>query len=472
MKKFIILFLIITNVLAAQDSSETKLSLEECINLAIDYNINFKRSNLRSETEKLNFRATKSQVLPTINGSYNYALNKGRSIDPYTNDVIDQQFSFSNAGLRLNARIFNGFELRNSIQRDRYNMKAAEAEKESDKQQLILDVTLAYFQILNNRDLVELAKLRLESTKQQTDRVQTLNEQGEGNPADYTDIQGQISNDMSAVIAAENQLKQSKLELAQLLNTDAEISIENLQVLPPITAYDLTAEEVYSESLDNLQVFRTRRLRLDAAAEDVAVARSLYLPEVSLFAQLNTNYSSLASLLNETGTQIVETGQFINVDGINYAVQSNESQFSQQDIPYIDQLNNNLSSVAGVSINIPVFNGFRAKREVSLKKIQLKDTELELEDIKNQYEQAIKQAYNAMQAAYDNYFVLQEQVASYEESYRVNEIRFQNGVSNLVEYIISKNNLDRSRIKLANTKYEFLIRVKILDYYRGANFSS
>lgn len=472
MKKFIILFLIITNVLTAQNSSENELSLEECIKLAIDYNINFQRSNLRSETEKLNFRATKSQVLPTINGSYSYAVNKGRSIDPYTNDVIDQQFSFSNAGLRLNARIFNGFELRNSIQRDRYNMKAAEAEKESDKQQLILDVTLAYFQILNNRDLLELAKLRLESTKQQTDRVQTLNEQGEGNPADYTDIQGQISNDMSAVIAAENQLKQSKLELAQLLNTDAEISIENLQVLPPITAYDLTAEEVYSESLDNLQVFRTRRLRLDAAAEDVAVARSLYLPEVSLFAQLNTNYSSLASLLNETGTQIVETGQFINVDGINYAVQSNESQFSQQDIPYIDQLNNNLSSVAGVSINIPVFNGFRAKREVSLKKIQLKDTELELEDIKNQYEQAIKQAYNAMQAAYDNYFVLQEQVASYEESYRVNEIRFQNGVSNLVEYIISKNNLDRSRIKLANTKYEFLIRVKILDYYRGANFSS
>lgn len=472
LKKFIILFLIITNVLAAQDSSENKLSLEECINLAIDNNINFQRSSLRSETEELNFRETKSQVLPTVNGSYSYAVNKGRSIDPYTNDVIDQQFSFSNAGLRLNARIFNGFELRNSIQRDRYNMEAAEAEKEAERQQLILDVTLAYFQILNNRDLLELARLRLESTKQQTDRVQMLNEQGEGNPADYTDILGQVSNDRSAVIAAENQLKQSKLELAQLLNINFEITVENFQTLPEISAYDLTAEEVYSESLENLKVFEARRLRLDAAQEDVSVARSLFSPEVSLFAQLNTNYSSLASLLNETGTQVVETGQFINVDGINYAVQSNQSQFSQQDIPYFDQLSNNLSSVAGVSINIPVFNGFRAKRQVSLEKIQLKDAQLELEDTKNQYQQAINQAYNAMQAAYDNYFVLQEQVASYEESYRVNEIRFQNGVSNIVEYIISKNNLDRSRINLANTKFEFLIRVKILDYYRGANFSS
>ncbi len=467
MKKFITLFLIITNVLSAQNSSKTGLSLEECIQLAIDNNINFQRSGLRSETEELNFRATKSQVLPSINGSYSYAVNKGRSIDPYTNDVIDQQFSFSNAGLSLNTRIFNGFELRNRIQRDRYHMKAAEAEKEAEKQQLVLDVTLAYFQILNNRDLLELAKLRLKSTKQQTDRVETLNEQGEGNPANYTDILGQISNDRSAVIAAENQLKQSKLELAQLLNIDSDISIENFQVLPEILAYELTAEEVYSESLENLEVFEARRLRLNAAQEDVAVARSLFSPEISLFAQMNTNYSSLASLLNETGTQVVETGQFINVDGTNYAVQSNQSQFSQQDIPYLDQLNNNLSSVAGVSINIPIFNGFRASRQISLKKIQQKDAELELENTKNQYQQAIRQAYNAMEAAYDNYFVLQEQVDSYEESYRVNEIRFQNGVSNIVEYIISKNNLDRSRINLANTKYEFLIRVKILDYYRG-----
>lgn len=72
-----------------------------------------------------------------------------------------------------------------------------------------------------------------------------------------------------------------------------------------------------------------------------------------------------------------------------------------------------------------------------------------------------------MEAAYENYFILQEQVDAYEQSYEVNEIRFTNGVSNIVEYIISKNNLDRARINLANAKYEYLIRVKVLEYYKG-----
>lgn len=468
MKKFIFL-LFITISLHAQNSSQAELSLEECIQIAIENNIDYKRSELRSETEELNFKGTKSQVLPTINGSYSYAVNKGRSIDPYTNDVIDQQFSFSNAGLRLNARIFNGFDLRNRIQRDRFNMEAAEAEKEAAKQQLILDVTLAYFQVLNSKDLLDLAMVRLEATENQKDRIETLTEEGSGNPADFTDMKGQFSNDESAVVAAENQLNQAKLDLAQLLNINSEIEIEDFQMPLEMKPYELSAEEVFSESLENLEVFEGQRLRLQAAEEDVAVARSLFSPEVSLFAQMNTNYSSLASLLNETGSQVVETGQFININGTNYVVQTNETQFSQQDIPYFDQLNNNLSSVAGLSVNIPIFNGFRAKRQVSLKKLQQEDARLALESTKNEYLRAIKQAYNDMQAAYKDYFLLQDQVAAYEESYRVNEIRFQNGVSNLVEYIISKNNLDRARINLANARYEFLIRTKILDYYRGAN---
>lgn len=448
---------------------EAELSLEECIQIAIDQNIEYQRSGLRSETEELNFRGTKSRVLPSINGNYSYAVNKGRSIDPYTNDVIDQQFSYSNAGLRLNAQLFNGFELRNSIQRDRFHMEAAEAEKEAAKQQLILDVTLAYFQVLNSKDLLELARIRLEATEDQRNRIATLSEEGSGNPADFTDIKGQYSNDESAVVAAENQLKQAKLNLAQLLNTRSDVAVEDLPVFPEMQSYPLSAEEVYEASLENLEVFEGQRLRLQAAEEDVAVARSLYSPEVSLFAQMNTNYSSLASLLNETGSQLVETGQFISINGVNYAVQTNEAQFSQQDIPYFDQLDNNLSSVAGISVNIPVFNGFRANREVSLKKIQREDARLALENTKNDYLQAIKQAHNEMQAAYQDYFLLQDQVAAYKESYRINEIRFQNGVSNLVEYIISKNNYDRARINLSNIKYEYLIRVKVLDYYRGIN---
>lgn len=468
MRTFIIIssFLLSFQVYS-QDIPSEKLSLKESIEIALRNNINLKRSHLQAETAELSFRGTRSEVLPNLNGRYNYGINNGRSIDPFTNDYIDQKLNFSNASLNLNAQIFNGFELRNSIQRDRFSMKASEAEAEAEHQQLILEVTLAYFQVLNNQDLLELARLRLESTKQQTDRLKTLNEQGQGNPANYTDIKGQVNNDQSIAVDAENNLYQSKLELGQLLNVDSEINIEDFQVSSEMEKYSLTPEETYEASLENLATFEAKRLRIQAAEEDIAVSRSLFAPDISFFAQLNTNFSSAARLFNETGTQIVETGQFITLDDVIFPVTTNQSQFAEEKISYSDQFENNLNSVVGVAVDIPIFNGFRAKRSVQLKKIQLEDAELELENTKNQFLQAIKSAHNDMEAAFENYFILQEQVDAYEQSYEVNEIRFTNGVSNIVEYIISKNNLDRARINLANAKYEYLIRVKVLDYYKA-----
>lgn len=452
----------------AQTSSAEKLSLEECIGLALENNINLQRSQLNTKTAKLHFKQSKSEVLPSLNANYNYGLNNGRSVDPYTNDIIDQQLDFSNASLNFNGDLFKGFELRNKIRRDRYNLQASEAETEEARQQLILNVTLAYFQVLNSRDLLQLAQLRLGSTKEQTDRLKTLHQQGEGNPADYTDIQGQVNSDESNVLDAQKKLEQARLELAQLLNKKDGVEVEKMEMLPELPKYDLSAQEVYEQSLANLATFKAGELRIKAAKKDVDVARALYSPEVSLFAQLNSYYSSSARLFNETGTQVIETGQFIKIDDVSYPVMANQDQFSEEKIGYKDQFENNLNSVVGVAVDIPLFNGFRARQNVQLKKIQFQDRKLEFENTKNEYFKAIHEAYNDMQAAYQNYQIFREQVSSYEQSYNVNEIRFKNGVSNIVEYIISKNNLDRARINLANARYEYLIRVKILDYYRGA----
>ncbi|MGM0934276.1 MAG: TolC family protein [Bacteroidota bacterium] len=464
MKQFVILSFLFFSLTAFTQ----ELSLQECVDLALQNNIALKRSELQKHTAEINLKSTRSGILPQLNASYNLGINNGRSIDPYTNDYIDQQLKFSNAGLSLYNQLFKGFELRNSIQRDRFNLQASEAETEQAQQQLILDVTLAYFQILNNRDLLELARLRLEATKKQTDRLKSLYDQGEGNPADFTDILGQISNDEASVVDAETQLERSVLELANLLNLDTLPKVQEMAFLAELEKYKLSATEVYEDALNNLATIEAKRLRIEASKEDVQVSRSFYSPEISLFAQLNTNYSSVARTFNETGTRLVETGNFITLDEVNYPVKTNQTLFTDEKIGYLDQLNNNLNSVVGVAVDIPIFNGLRAKRTVQLKKIELEDSKLELEDTKNDLQQEIRMAWNQMQASYRNYHLLQEQVEAYEKSYQVNEVRFTNGVSNFVEYIFSKNNLDRARINMANARYEYMIRVKILEYYRGA----
>lgn len=444
-----------------------ELNLETALEIALENNLDVERSNLRAKTSDIEFKQSRNSRLPSLNGNYNFGLNNGRSIDPFTNTFIEEQLSFSTAGLSLEATIFNGFQIKNRIQRDRYNLQAAEAEVEQAKQEMVLNVTLAYFQILNNKDLLRLAKARRTSTQEQLERLQDLNEEGQGNPTNYTDIRGQLGNDDSAIADAENSLEASKLELIRLLNLDTDISISPSPLVDQPQVYPYSSKEVFGESLKNLATFKAGELKIKAAEEDIQVSKSLYAPKVSFFAQLNTNFSSLATLFNESGTQIVETNQFVRIGGDNFSVFSEETNFTSERIPYQEQLTNNLNSNVGVSLRIPIFNGFRAKNTVVLQKIIHDEQKVAYQQTLNEFKQAIQEAHNDMQTAFDKYLIFKKQVEAYSESFRINEIRFNSGVSNIVEYIISKNNLDNAKINLANARYEYIFRTKILDYYRG-----
>ena len=463
----IFLAILMTQILGFAQESTLELDLDTALKIALENNLDVERSNLRAQTSDIEFKQTQNARLPSLNGNYNFGLNNGRSIDPFTNTFIEEELTFSSARLSLEATIFNGFQIRNRIQCDRFNLQAAEAEVEQAKQEMVLNVTLAYFQILNNKDLLKLAKSRKQSTLQQLDRLKSLNEEGQGNPANYTDILGQIANDNSTIADAENNLKASKLELIRLLNIDSDIDVSPRELVDEPTIYQYSATEVFEESLENLATFKAGELRIKAAEKDIQVSKSLYSPEVSFFAQLNTNFSSLATLFNESGTQIVETNQFVNIGGDSFSVFSEQTNFLSERIAYQEQLINNLNSNIGVALRIPIFNGFRAKNTVALQKIVLEEQKVEYQRIFNEFKQAIQEAHNDMQTAYAKFLIFKEQVQAYAESFRVNEIRFNNGVSNIVEYIISKNNLDNAKINLANARYEYIFRTKILDYYRG-----
>lgn len=453
--------------LAGAQQDTLALNLEESIRIALENNLNLNYSKLAKDRSRVDRNQAWANLLPDLNGSYNAGVSNGRSINPYTNAYINQELTFSNAGLSLDAMIFNGFQLVNRIRQSSLNLKASEMELEEARQNLILNVTLAYLQVLNNRDLVELAANRLETTNEQVARLRTLYGEEVGNPADYTDILGQSALDRNGIIQAQNNLQTSILNLKELLNITYEIETEEIAFLIDFEDYPLTAEEVYSEAMQNLPAFKAGNLRIEAAEKGVNVARSLYVPQVSLFAQLNTNYSSAAEFFIETGTVTRETGQYVTLDGENLPVFAEQTLFEEERITYSDQFENNLNSVVGVSVNIPFLNGFRARNQVTLEKINLQESQVAFDETKLQFRQAIQQAHNDMQAAYERYYILVEQVEAYEESFRINEIRFNSGVSTVVEYTISKNNLDMARINLANARYEYLLRVKILEYYRG-----
>lgn len=471
-KKVILLtgfYLLMLGLTYAQNDKQIVYSLNDCIRIALENNLDLKSSELKAETSEVNFKQSRNELYPNLNANYNLGLNNGRNIDPFSNDVVNEQLTFSNLNLNLDVMVFNGFRLLNSIKQSKLNLQASEMEIEEAKQDLTIEVTFRYIQILNGKDLLELSKSRLETTKGQLDRLEARYKAGAGNPADYTDMLGQYTTDKISIINATNTLKGAVLNLIKLLSTDptSEIFFEDIDGLIETEKYAYSADEVFDEALKNLATFKAKRLRIDAADSGVKAAKSNYFPEISLFGQLNTNYSSVAQELSQTGQIISETGDFVTISNQDFPVQTNESLFDTNSISYGDQFSNNYNSVFGVSIRIPLFNGFNVKNKVALQKIQLQESSIDLQNTKILFKQSIKDAYLKMESAFDRHHILIDQVVAYEQSFHTNEIRFNNGVSNIVEYLVSKNNLDTAKLNLSKAKYEYLLRVRVLDYYRG-----
>lgn len=469
MKKTYIFILAIvyhTFYLSGQSSIPT-YNLQECIDLALLNNLDLKSAELRAETANINFKQSKNALLPRLNGNYNIGKTNGRSIDPFTNSYINEELTFSNAGLNLGATVFNGFQLINRWKQQKLNMKASEMEKEDAKYNLVLNVTLAYLQVMNTKDLYILAQNSLENTNEQLNRLKSMFEEDMANPSDYRDFQGLKANNEANLVSSRNNYEDAKLNLMALLNTDIDFDIATIDMSIDLSMYSESFEDIYAQALENMAIVKASEFRLQAAEKGVSVAKSLYVPEISLFANLGTNYSSAARIFNETGTSIVETGDFVTVQGQDYQVMSEQTSFTPENISYKDQFENNLNSSAGIAVSVPIFNGFNAKNNVALEKIKKEEATIELERIKLQLRTAIEQTYKDMVAAFERFELLSQQEEAYQESMRINDVRFTNGVNNSVDYIISKNNLENARINLNNVKYEYLLRVKLLEYYKG-----
>ena len=459
---YLLLFLLPFVVCAQKDV----ISLQDCIDMALENNLELTSSKLNAQTSNINFKQNKNPLLPNINGNYNIGVAEGRSIDPFTNDFINEELTFSNLGLGLDATIFNGFNLVNRWKQSKLNLEASQMDVEAAKQNLILNVTLNYLQVLNARELLKLSQIRVQSSEEQLKRLRSLFEEESGSPASYRDLQGQFASDQSQIIANQNALELALIELNRLVNP-TEVITNNLQdILIDDANYVFTAQEIYEQSLQTFPNLKASDLRLQASEKGIAVAKSLYVPEVSFFANLRTNYSSAARIFNQNGSLVQETGDFVTVNGTDVPVFRESSTFESAEIGYRDQFDNNLNTSYGLSVNIPIFNGFNAKNNVGLEKVRNQQAQVELDQTKLDLKLAIQQSYSTMIASMKNYKLLEEQVDAYAESFRINEVLFQNGASNSTDYILSRNTLENAKVNLANVKYSYALRLKILEYYR------
>lgn len=446
-----------------------KLTLRQSVETAIANNLDVKQSDLQLQAAKIYMKQARTNVLPDLFGNMGHGINQGRSIDPFTNSYINQQVNYANYSLGTSMTLFNGGRLQNSIRQNALGYEAARFELEQAKENLTLNVILAYLQILNNEDQVAQAKNQADVTRRQVQRLEILNKSGAVTPALFYDLKGQLANDELSYINNQNTLNGARLTLSQLMNVpfNKNVQLEKLTADQLNTGYDSTPDQIYEQALNNLAIVKAAEYRRQSAEKGVKVAKADFFPRVALGGNLFTNYSSAARKDVFTSAIELPSGDFVEVGGTKLPVVTTQKNYLPEKIRYADQFNNNYSTSVSIAIRIPILNTFRAKNQLALARIDLKNTQFIAETRKVQLKQSIEQAYFNVVAAYQRYTTLVQQVDDFAESFRSAEIRFNVGASTEVDYMIAKNNLDRANINLIIAKYDYILRAKILDYYQG-----
>lgn len=466
-----IVFGLISKVFA-QDSTAnaTALTLQQCVETAITNNLQVMQSDYSAQRDKANWQLSKGSMLPFLNGEIDHGRQGGRNVNQYTNSYNTQSSNFATYSLNGSLTIFNGLNIRNTIRQFRLEYEAGKFDLQQQRDYVTINVILAYLSVLNNQDLLTLAKQQADVSQQQVDRLNILNKEGAIAPSAFYDLKGQLATDQLNIISTKNALETAKINLAQLMNVSYEEDIVLERIYDTAVApvmYNGKVNDIYTSAESNLAIVKAAQFHYLSALKGLQAAKGVQYPKLSVFSGAGTLYASTASLQNYAGTTDVKSPNYTLVNGVRDSVFFPTDSYTSSKINYGDQWKNNFYSNFGISLSIPILNGLQTRNRIKLARINTDETKFVENTTKTQLKQAIEQAYINNSTAFQRYQTLDQQVSDFSESFREAQIKFEAGSLTSVEFLVVKTNLDRSRINLISAKYDYLFRNKILDYYQS-----
>lgn len=480
MNKRKILILVITFLLSARVQAQgvKQWNLEECINYALNNNLNVKQSELSRQDVEARLRQSKLNRIPSLNFNLFNSWRWGRSIDPTTNRFVNQRINSNGLNGSSNIVIYNGNRQVNAIRQGKKELEAGFYDVEKSKNDIALQVVAGYLNIIFAREQLKNANAQLKTMQAQLGQTKKLVDAGSLPITNLLDIQAQEASNEVDAINAQNEIELALLQLKQLLQIPATESFDI--VMPEFNPAEYAmvpypVDEVYQKALITQPEIKSSNLRIESADYGVRLAKGAHIPVLSANGQLFTNYSSVQDRERVVpddggGTPVTIPPSPIGMVGNdpNLVVYSfPRTIYTRSDYPYSSQWLDNWSWSVGLNIGIPVFNGYITKTNIQRAKIMKENAEINAENTRNILRQTIERAYNDAEAAAKIFEAAGRQVEALQESFRATEKSYNLGAKNFVEYQVASNNLFGAKLDQTRAKFDYIFKLKILDFYLG-----
>lgn len=445
----IALFVIITSF--AQDK---KWTLKECVDHALEHNLSVKRAAYTTDLRNEDITSAKGNMLPGVSASASQNYNFGSFFDPASNSRVSSDNRSNSFGLNTSVSLYNGSSNRNNLLQSRTSFEASKLDLEKMKDDISLFIVNSYLEVLFSKENLKIAVAQLEISEQQLERTKELVDAGTQPEGNLLEVEATKVNDENSVVTAENNLVLALLRLSQILQIphqgfdieDVEVNVNSMALL-----YN-NSEEVFAKAVGDQPNIKSAELALQNSETGIKIAKSDYLPSLSLSAGINTVYSHrqgqsddffIPDLQNPTGPDILVKNGFF------------------------DQLENNLGEFIGLNLSIPIFSRGQVKANVNRAKINQEISKVNLDDEKRALRETVEQAYLSAKASLKEYEAAEKSVKAQESSFEFAQQRYNLGATNSFDFEQVRNRLVNAQSSLIRAKYNFVFRVKALEFYYG-----
>ena len=436
-RSFKIAFSVVCVFCVVADTFAQGWSLEQCVDYAIEHNIEVRQRMLEVRQGELAVREQKDQILPNMSGygSESFSFGRGLTSD---NTYANRNTSSFSVGAQLSLPLFQGLRVVRGVKYSNTSLRALVEQSEAVKDNVTVNVIAQYLQALYARESLEVAKMSLEVSKDELRRREQLLEAGKIPELDLYEAKAQVSRDELTVVNAVNDSTIAMLDLANLLNVENDPSFDIRPLPENIDEGIPSVDQVWGAMLIDNHTLKAANIQRDAAAQNVEVSKSGYLPTLSFSAGLGTNY--------------YKTSGFDNG-------------------PFSDQMKHNFSKSLGFSLNIPLFDGFSTRNSVNRAKLQQLNADINLENTRQTLYKTITTAHAQAVAAERKEKTSDVAVESTKAAFDAMRVKYDNGRANATEYEKSKADYTNALSERLQARYERILRTRILRYYENGDIN-
>lgn len=470
MKKLIICSIVLLSFAFAKAQSSKTWTLQECVQYAVKNNIDIKQADLSTEVAKLDKKDALGSFLPSLNASASNSWNTGLTQNITTGVLQTQTTRNSSYGISSGVTLFDGWANVYRLQRAKMSILAREYNSELIEDNILLNVANSYLNVLFNKENLKRLETQHVQTKAQIDLTSQLVEAGSLPRGDLLEIVATYANEEQQIIAATNNIINSRIALAQILNfenyTNFDVQDPNLST-PNGFVLDQAVADIYENARSKRFEVKIAEQNTLLAEQDYKIAKAAVLPRLSAFFNYNTRESGQGNF-NSFLDPDAPTRQIGIVEGTNQSVVAPNftSTIGNAD-PFFDQLSRNDGISYGLSLSVPIFNGWSVSNNIARSKINVENSKLTEDQAKLTLKRNIYQAYNdanGSKAAYESAVTALE---AREQAFEYARERYNVGLMNAFDFNQAQTAFTNAQSSLLSNKYDYIFKLKILELFNG-----